>query len=188
MEVGELARVGLRWVSVSHQYSVCLYRGITHRHIIQLVLIRAPHGIRKVVVLPNHANMLVRVIGEVLPPKERIPLNQILAPELDIDMLALRRRGQQLLRHGDGLAIKVLAQRDPRELEQRGHDVCVRRGQRLHGALGHAGPADEEGDVDVFFDVAALAGGQAVLADVVAVVGGVDQVCVVEDGGAGGEA
>jgi hypothetical protein len=175
------------WRLVSWPGSVCVgsqssvqgmfvksVRGITHRHIVQLMLVRAPHRVREVVVLSNHANMLIRIIGEVLPPEERIPFDQILAPELDVDVFALRRRGQQLLRHGNGLAIKVLAQRYARELEQCWHDIRVRRGERLHCAFGHARPADEKGDVDVFFDVATFAGWEAVLADVVAVVSCVD--------------
>jgi hypothetical protein len=200
MAQGPTVAFGEPWRLVSWPGSVCVesqssvqgifvksVRGITHRHVIQLMVVRAPHRVCEVVVLSNHANMLVRIIGEVLPPEERIPLDQILAPELDVDVFALRRRGQQLLRHGDGLAIKVLAQRYPRELEKCWHDIRVRRGERLHRTLGHARSADEEGDVDVFFDIAAFAGWEAVLADVVAVVSCVDQVCIVEDGGVGGQ-
>jgi hypothetical protein len=45
-------------------------------------------------------------------------------------------------------------------------------------AFGHTGSADEEGDVDVFFVGALLAGLEAVLAYVVAVVCGEDEVGV----------
>lgn len=76
---------------------------------------------------------------------------------------------------------------DAGELEQRGHDVRVGGRERDLGAGGDAGPADGEGHVDVFFDVAGLSGGEAVVADVVAVVAGVDDVGVCEDVRAGFE-
>ena len=125
--------------------------------------------------------MFVRVVGEIRLPKKRIPLNQILAPELNIHMLALLVRGQHLLSHRNRLAVEIVAQGDSRKLEQRGHNVCVARGNGLDGALWNAWTADKERDVHVFFNVAALSRGQAVLADMEPIVCGVDEVRVVQD-------
>ena len=95
-------------------------------------------------------------------------------------------RRLHLLRHRHDLPIKVLTKRDAREREERGHDVRVRRRRVEDRALGDARAAHEEGDVDVLLDVARLAGREAVLPEVEAVVGGVDEVGVREDGGVGG--
>lgn len=138
------------------------------------MLIRAPNRIREIIPLPYHTHMLIRIIREILSPKKRIPLYQILAPELYINMFTLRRRRQQLPRDRNRLAIKIVSERNTRERKQRGHDIRMRRRDRLHRAFGHARPADEERNVDVFFNVAAFAGRETVLADVEAVVSCVD--------------
>lgn len=87
-------------------------------------------------------------------------------------------------RHGHWLAVKVVAERYAREREERGYNVGVGGGDMAHAGFGHAGPANEEGYVHMFTSSSVsqlLLGGQAVLADVEAVVGGVDEVGVLQD-------
>lgn len=124
--------------------------------------------------------MLVCVVREVGLPEESISLDEKLAPEFDVDVFALVVRGQELLRHGDWLAIEVVPERNACEREERGHNVRVRRGDSLHGAFGHARSADEKGYVDIFFNVAAFARREPVLANVETVVCRVDEVRVVQ--------
>lgn len=58
------------------------------------------------------------------------------------------------------------------------------RRNSLYLSFGDPRTADEKGNVDIFFDAAALAGRETVLADVEAIVGRVDQVRVFQDLGA----
>ena len=152
------------------------------------MLIRAPHRIRQIIPLPHNPHMLIRILREVILAAEYIPLDQIIPPKLNIHMFTLITLPQQLLRHRDNLAVKVVAQRNARERKQRRHDIRMAAWKRLFGALRHPRAANEEGDVDVFFDVTALSWREAVLADVVAIVGRVDEVGVVQDAWASGQA
>lgn len=144
------------------------------------MLVRAPDRIRKVVAVANYSDVLVSVVREVVQPEERVALNKVLAPEFDVHMLALLIFGQQVRSNRDGLTVKVFPQRDTCKCKERRHNVSVRGWNGLHSALWHARTANEEGDVDVFFDVAALTRRKTMLADVVAVVSRVDDISVIE--------
>lgn len=89
------------------------------------MLIRTPHRIRKIILLSNNPHSLIGVIRKRRFPIQRVPLDKVIAPKLNVDMLALVVVRQLLLRDGDRLAVKVVAQRDARETEDGGHKVCV---------------------------------------------------------------
>jgi hypothetical protein len=123
--------------------------------------------------------MFVRVVGEVRLPEESITLNEVLAPEFNVDMLTLLVGRQHLLGHGNRLAVEIVAQRNPRQFEQRGHNIRVARGDVLDSTLWNPWATDEEGDIHILFNVTALPRRQTVLADMEPVVCGVDEICVV---------
>lgn len=152
------------------------------------MLIRTPDCVCEVVVLANDSHVLVRVVGEMRLSEKRITFDEILAPELDVYMFALIVLIQQVLRYRNWFAIKIFSERDAGEGEQSGYDVGVARWYILHGTFWHSGTANKKWDVDVLFNVAALAWRETVLADVVAVVSCVDQIGVVENCGIGRQA
>lgn len=115
----------------------------------------------------------------------RVPaLEDRIPPVLDVDvfgpgrLLLLSRLRRS---HGDRLAVEPLLERDAGELEDRRHDVGVRRRERDLLALGHARPPHDERYVHVLLDRTRLARRQPVLAHVVPVVRRVDYVRVLED-------
>lgn len=93
----------------------------------------------------------------------------------------LRLRRGDLLSNRHRRPVKLGAQRDARQLVDRGRKINMRGGVVDALILGHAGPADVEGDVDVLFVARGLAGHQPVVADVEAVVRRVHDVRVVQE-------
>ena len=81
-------------------------------------------------------------------------------------------------RHGD--TIEVSSQLSASQMEECWCEVGVARYHVFRKAHWDAWAPDHHGDVDVFFEGALLSWLEAVLADVVAVVGGVEDVRVVE--------
>ena len=161
---------------------------MTYSHIVQFVLVCTPHCVCKIIVLANDSHVLVCVVREVRLSKECVALDEILAPELDVYVFALVVLFQQILSYRDWLAIKIFSERDACEGEQSRYDIGVARWNVLHGTFRHTGSANKERDVDIFFNVTALAWRETVLADVVAVVSCVDQIGIVENCGIGRQA
>lgn len=109
------------------------------------------------------------------------PLHDALAPVLDVDVLGLGRvLGLEGGRHRDRLAVKVVMEVDAGQREQGGDDVRVGGGLVVGRAAGDARAAHDKGHVDVLLDARRLSRREPVLADVEAVVRGVDDVGVVE--------
>lgn len=152
-------------------------------HIVQLMLVGTPDGVHEFIALRDDTQRLVRILTDLgSEVSEDCSLDDAPSPVLDIDMFVFRRvSGLRFRCHGHGNPVKVFVEGDTGELEQGRDDVGVGGGEGDLGAGSDAGTADGEGNVDVFFDVARLAGGEAVVADVVAVVAGVDDVGVCED-------
>lgn len=90
---------------------------VTNRHIIKLMLVRAPDRIRKVILLSNNTHSLIRIIYIIWPIIKDISLDKVIAPELNVDVFTLVVARQLLLRDWNRLSIKVIAQRDAGELE-----------------------------------------------------------------------
>lgn len=153
------------------------------------MLVGAPHGIHELVALRDNAQRFVSILahlGRKIP--EGCSFDDATSPVFDVDVLVFWWvSGLGLGGHGHGDSVKVFVEGDSRELEQRGDNVGVGCRQRDLGSRRDARTADGKGDVDVFFDVAGLAGGEAVVANVVAVVAGVDDIGVCEDIGVGFE-
>ena len=159
----------------------------TYMHIVELLGVVAPHRVVEAVVLGDEADALVGVVG-VLPRAALgltiTTLGKTNAPELDgnvlgavLDVVVAVLDGADV----DGGAVKLLVvDAVAGELHDGGGDVGVGGGVGALGALGDAGPADDEGHADVGLEAAHLARVQAVLADVEAVVRGVEDVGVVE--------
>ncbi len=62
---------------------------VTYNHVVQFVVISTPNHIRKVVVFANDWDVLICVVRETGLPEEGVTFNEILPPELDVDMFAL---------------------------------------------------------------------------------------------------
>lgn len=153
----------------------------TYVQVIKLVFVVAPDRVVEVVSPAENPQCLVRVV-----PVHGFPvvaLGEREAPVLDVDVLVashlcFREAG---LGHGDGGAVEVSSWLGSDKGKDRGCEIGVRRHNVGDLATRHVGPADDKWDVDVLFKAALLAGLESVLADVVAVVGRVDDVRVVED-------
>lgn len=152
--------------------------------IVQLVLIVAPDRVVEVVRGTDNAQGFVRVveIEPFLALVEDLALGGGKAPELNRHMLVARRGGIVELRPAErnGLAVKVGAAGRTSQAQKGRGQIDVRGDNLGDLALRDARPTHEQGDVDVFFKAALFAWLQTVLANVVAVVGGVEDVGVAE--------
>ena len=145
------------------------------------MLIIAPHRVVQVVSLADDAERLVGVVPEDLLVV--LAFGDSKAPVLDVDVFVPLLFGlfQTRLGDWDRHAVKFwpgfLAdqiQESGRKVRMCGHDVS-------DFAFRNSRTADDEGNVDVFFEAAFLPRLESVLADMVAVVGRVDDVGVVQD-------
>ena len=152
----------------------------TYQHIVKLVRAVAPHAVENTVPLAEHPHCFVRVVAlRHTRPVLAFPA-RLRAPELNLHVFRLPRVCVDIcLREGYRAAVEVGSWRYTHHLEEGGREIRVRGGDVCYDVLRHVRAADQEGDVDVCFEGAFLAGLQAVLADVVAVVGAEDDIGVV---------
>lgn len=106
------------------------------------------------------------------------PFLEISTPEFNAYMLVLYRGN--IPRHGHRRSVKLGPQRDTGQFENSRDNVGMRSGVVDRLLLGDTRAADIHGDIDVLFVTCSLAWLQTVLADVVAVVGRIDDVRVVK--------
>ena len=153
----------------------------TYVEIVQLVLAAAPHRVAQVVAFADDPQGFVRVV--VVQVHLVLAFGHDDAPHLDVDVLLTVGCG---FRHGDEcqwhrFAVEVASGGSAGDLEESGGEVGVRCDDLGCMSFGYTGSSDEEGDVDVFFVRALLAGLKAVLAHVIAVVRGKYQIRVFHD-------
>lgn len=135
-----------------------------------------PDGVVQVVLGSDDTGSLVRVDNALVGD---IVLVRCQAPVLDLDMLPGLLRAR-VATSRDGLAVKVSGVLSTGPVNDGGHDVEMRSDKVDGLALGNVGSANHHRHIHIFLVGAALAGGQAVLADVEAVVTGVDDVGVLQ--------
>lgn len=140
------------------------------------MFISAPHRVREIVLCADDTHSLKRVVGESMDCKERIAFAQVFSPELNVDVLALIAACQLLCRYGDRLSVKVISKWNTREVEQRRNDISMTGWDILDRTFLNSWATDEKWDVYVFFNSTAFARGQAMLTDVEAVVGSVNEI------------
>ena len=168
-------------------------------HVVNLMTPIAPDGVIQRIRSPNHAQSFIRVYIALMWDG-LVVLRQ--APVLDLDVFP-RLFGVCYVCHAvggrDGRAgirqqIGKIGEWDGGAVEVDRH-MLFRASERNDGrrqigvggdeidadACGDAGSADDEGHIDVFFVGAALAGRQSVLADVEAVVRGIEDVGVIQE-------
>jgi hypothetical protein len=97
----------------------------TYGHVVELVLVCTPHRVCQIVALSDDAYSLVRVFREGVLAKEDVSFYEVVAPELDVYVLALVVAREELLRDGNWLAVEVFTEGDAGEMEKRGDDVGV---------------------------------------------------------------
>lgn len=168
--------VALQPVEVGHLVSVRL-------HVVQLMLVGAPDGVHEIIIFCHDTDGLVCILGQFTNQSaECLAFNDSIAPEFDVDMLTLACLGfLGRGRDGNGYSVKVFVKRNTGEFEQCRDNVGVRRGESDFPAWCYAGAANNEWHVDVFFDVARLAGGHSMLTNVVPIVAGIDDVGIGKD-------
>lgn len=153
--------------------------------VVELVLVGAPDGIIKVPLLTNNTQSLVCIVAPSrLVAGEDLALCECEAPKLYIDMLVARFSGlvDAVTGQGNGIAVKVCCfwYLAANKVEDRGRKVGVGSDDIRHAALGDLGTPHDERHVDVLLETALLARRETVLANVEAVVAGIDYVRVVE--------
>jgi hypothetical protein len=145
------------------------------------VLAAAPDAVIEVVVFPNQSQSFVRIV-----PVEALAVfafSQGEAPVLDIDVLmsmALRcmngRSGEW-----DGSSVKVWSQVGTDDGQESRCQVCMRCDDVSGHAFSYSWAAHYKWNVDVLFKAAFFAGLETMLANMVAIVGGVEDVSILQN-------
>ena len=173
--LGLVGLIRLRDVEVLHLLRI-------GRHVVQLVLVSTPDGIVPVIPFSHDAQGLVSRVddaGDFRVDRLLLALGGAGAPVLDLGVLEALTGGRRVERNGG--AVEVAWELGAGHLQNGGCEIRVGGGDGDGSVLLDARPADDERHVDVFFVGAVLAGEHAVLADVEAVVGRVDDVGIVEE-------
>lgn len=153
-------------------------------HVVELLFVATPDGVIKSIVLCFDAKPLVRIIGikrhAILSPKDA--LSEPKAPKLNGDMFGARLNLGII--NVNGRAIEVLVvDFNAGDFQHGGSEIRVRRGSTSDSLRGDARPTDNERHVDVGLEAARLARMQPMLANVVAIVRGVEDEGVFEHAG-----
>ena len=154
---------------------------MTYVQIIQLMFIVAPDRIVQVISFAEDTQSLVGVV-----PIQRFPivsLGERKTPVLDIDMLValgLCFQEASLCQRYSG-AVEVGSRFGSDQRKDGRGKVSVRSHDVGHLSTRDLGSADDKWNVNVLFEAALLARLKSMLANVIAVIAGINDVCIVED-------
>jgi hypothetical protein len=145
------------------------------------MLVIAPDGIIQVISHPQYPQTLISVIP--VPLVAVLALCKCKSPVLHIDMFmsCVLRNLQSIGSNWDSCTIEVLTRGLSDKGEDCRRDVSVRSYDIGNFACRDTRTANDERDIDVFFEATFFAWLESVLTYVVAIVGGIHDVRVVEE-------